>query len=291
MKEIFEQIEAEVEQNTMDKQCADIERKNLLIENENLIVDCLSNELLYNVINVVNTVSRFSEMHDAYTVEQARCLELEAEISKLKHKIQKDDHSEMIKHFSNLEIDHLNLQLEYQNLKERFGNNKSQTSQDTPEFDSFFKINKMKEKLQGKNNTNRKLKEQISYMNERRSAADRTLDFKALDSQNIELTEHVTALQEQNKRFRAENEKVKQHYKELYDSIKITRAKTIEKTTSLLTENEKLKAQLKGKIKCITMDTIKSKVLAPGMYAIDVEPILPHNRNNREVHLDYIKHL
>ncbi|GJR05277.1 putative ribonuclease H-like domain-containing protein [Tanacetum coccineum] len=291
MKENFEQIEAEVEQNAMDKQCADIERKNLLIENENLIVDCLSNELLYNVINVVNTVSRFSEMHDAYTVEQARCLELEAEISKLKHKIQKDDHSEMIKHFSNLEIDHLNLQLEYQNLKECFGNNQSQTSQDTPEFDSFFKINKMKEKLQGKNNTNRKLKEQISYMNERRSAADRTLDFKALDSQNIELTEHVTALQEQNKRFRAENEKVKQHYKELYDSIKITRAKTIEKTTSLLTENEKLKAQLKGKIKCITMDTIKSKVLAPGMYAIDVEPILPHNRNNREVHLDYIKHL
>ncbi|GKC27496.1 retrovirus-related pol polyprotein from transposon TNT 1-94 [Tanacetum coccineum] len=26
-------------------------------------------------------------------------------------------------------------------------------------------------------------------------------------------------------------------------------------------------------------------------YAIDVEPIPPHNRNNREVHLDYLKHL
>ncbi|GKA12526.1 hypothetical protein Tco_0692072, partial [Tanacetum coccineum] len=63
---------------------------------------------------------------------QARCLELEAEISKLKHMIEKDDHSEMIKRFSNLEIDHLNLQLKYQNLKERFGNNKSQPSQDTP---------------------------------------------------------------------------------------------------------------------------------------------------------------
>ncbi|GJR72704.1 hypothetical protein Tco_0085069 [Tanacetum coccineum] len=58
-------IEAEVEQNAVDKQCADIERKNLLIENENLIADCLSNELLYSVINAVNTVSRFSEMHDA----------------------------------------------------------------------------------------------------------------------------------------------------------------------------------------------------------------------------------
>ncbi|GKA55555.1 retrovirus-related pol polyprotein from transposon TNT 1-94 [Tanacetum coccineum] len=107
----------------------------------------------------------------------------------------------------------------------------------------------------------------------------------------IELTEHVTALQERNERFRAENEKVKQHYKELYDSIKIRHAKTIENTTSLLTKNEKLKAQLKGKMKCVTMNVVKPKVLAPGMYAIDVEPIPPHNRNNREVHLEYLKHL
>ncbi|GKE41160.1 hypothetical protein Tco_1464565 [Tanacetum coccineum] len=236
MKEIFEQMEAEVEQNAVDKQCANIERKNLLIENENLIVDCLCNELLYSVMNDVNIVSRFSEMHDAYTVEQARCLELEAEISKLKHNIQKDDHSEMIKRFSNLEIDHLNLQL-------------------------------------------------------KRSEADCILDFKALDFQNTKLTEKVTALQEQNKLFRAENEKVKQHYKELYDSIKITCAKTIKNTTSLLTENEKLKAQLKGKMQCVTMPAVKPKVLAPGMYVIDVEPILPRNRNNREVYIYYLKHL
>ncbi|GJT33384.1 retrovirus-related pol polyprotein from transposon TNT 1-94 [Tanacetum coccineum] len=169
MKEIFKQMEVEVEQNAVDKQCADIERKNLLIENENLIDDCLSNEFLYSFMNAVNTVSRFSEMHDAYTVEQARCLELEAEISKLKYKIQRDDHSEMIKHFSNLEKDHLNL---------------------------------------------------------------------------------------------VENEKVKQHYKELYDSMKLTLAKTNEKATSLLTKNEKLKAQLKGKMQYVTTNTVKPKVLA-----------------------------
>ncbi|GKC83833.1 hypothetical protein Tco_1139550 [Tanacetum coccineum] len=219
MKEIFKQMEAEVEQNVVDKQCADIKRKNLLIENENLIADCLSNELLYSVMNDVNIVSRFSELHDAYTVEQARCLELEAGIKK------------------------------------------SQTTQDTPEFDLFFEINKMKEQLQGKNNTIRKLKEQISHINERRSEADHILDFKALYSQNIKLTEHIT------------------------------RAKTIEKTSYLLTEIEKLKAQLKGKMECVTMNTVKPKVLAPGMYAIDFEPILPRNRNNREVHLDYLKHL
>ncbi|GKG47336.1 hypothetical protein Tco_0504533, partial [Tanacetum coccineum] len=89
----------------------------------------------------------------------------------------------------------------------------------------------------------------------------------------------------------AENEKVKQYYKELYDSMKLTLAKTIGKTTSLLTKNEKLKAQLKGKMQYVTTDTVKPKVLAPSMYAIDVEPIPPHNRNNGEVHLEYLKHL
>ncbi|GKD89497.1 hypothetical protein Tco_1365004 [Tanacetum coccineum] len=89
----------------------------------------------------------------------------------------------------------------------------------------------------------------------------------------------------------SENAKLKQHYKELYDSIKITRAKHIEQTTALLTENENLKVQINEKMKCVTMDSVKPKVLAPGMYAIDVGPIPPRCRNNREVHLDYLKHL
>ncbi|GJV71379.1 hypothetical protein Tco_1491374 [Tanacetum coccineum] len=44
----------------------------------------------------------------------------------------------------------------------------------------------------------------------------------------------VTDLLEQNKRLRAEIEKVKQHYKEMFESIKITRTSTNEQTSSLL---------------------------------------------------------
>ncbi|GJR50075.1 hypothetical protein Tco_1400596 [Tanacetum coccineum] len=44
-------------------------------------------------------------------------------------------------------------------------------------------------------------------------------------------------------------------------------------------------------MECVTINTVKPKVIAPSMYAIDVEPIPPRNRNNREVHLDYLKHL
>ncbi|GJR00672.1 hypothetical protein Tco_0523656 [Tanacetum coccineum] len=192
MKEIFKELEAEVDQNVVDRKYDEIKRKNILIANNNLIADCLSKEVFHIATNSKLTVSRFTEMHDAYTVVQARCLELEAELSKLRDKVQKDNHTELVKRFSNL---------------------------------------------------------------------------------------------------RVENEKIKQHYKELYDSIKITRAKHIDQTTALLTKNENLKVQIKDKMKCVIMDSVKPKVLALGRYAIYVGPIPPHNRNNREVHLDYLKHL
>nr|GEW24396.1 retrovirus-related Pol polyprotein from transposon TNT 1-94 [Tanacetum cinerariifolium] len=50
-------------------------------------------------------------------------------------------------------------------------------------------------------------------------------------------------------------------------------------------------AQLKGKMKCVTIDTVKPKLLAPGMHAIDVKPTPPRDKNNKEAHLDYLKHL
>nr|GEV64639.1 copia protein [Tanacetum cinerariifolium] len=45
------------------------------------------------------------------------------------------------------------------------------------------------------------------------------------------------------------------------------------------------------KSNCVTVPAVKPRMLAPGMYVIDVEPIPPCNSNNREVHLDYLKNL
>ncbi|GKG10177.1 hypothetical protein Tco_0338923 [Tanacetum coccineum] len=148
-------------------------------------------------------------MHNAHTVVQTRCLELEAELSKLCYKVQKDDHTELVKRFSNLEVNHLNLQLKYQNLKESIGNNTSPPTRDALDFDSVFVIGKMKASLQGKDNVIKKLRMQISQLKETRSEVDRTLDFMALDFQITQLTEKVTILQEQNELFRAENENFK----------------------------------------------------------------------------------
>ncbi|GJX94123.1 hypothetical protein Tco_0348709 [Tanacetum coccineum] len=45
------------------------------------------------------------------------------------------------------------------------------------------------------------------------------------------------------------------------------------------------------KMKCVSMPSEKPKLLDLGMYVIDVEPIPPRNRNNKEVHLYYLKRL
>ncbi|GJW96933.1 retrovirus-related pol polyprotein from transposon TNT 1-94 [Tanacetum coccineum] len=213
-----------VDQNTVDKQCAEIERKNLLIANENLIANCLSNQLMFDV-------------------EQSRCLDLEAEISKLQNENQKDVNDEIIRGFNKLEVEYLNLQSKYQHLQENFQNNKSQTSQDVPEFDSFFRIKLLETQLQEKDNAIRNLKAQVSKMNDRSCET-----YNAKD---------VTALIEQNECVRVELEK----------------------------------AQLKNKVSCVTSDSVKPKVLAPGMYAIDVKPIPHPLKNNKSAHLNYINHL
>ncbi|GKC60640.1 hypothetical protein Tco_1088238 [Tanacetum coccineum] len=291
MKAVFENLEAEVDQNEIDLLSGEIERKNLLITNENLIAECLSKDVFYTATDYVLNVSRFSDMHDAFTIAQKRIADLESENFNLRNKIQNDDHDSMIKHFSKLEVEHFNLQLKYQNLKERFGNKKPVTSLDAPLFDSLFVIGKLNEQIQSRGNMICELKEKISRLTEKNSDADPTLDLKALVSQNKDLTAKLNALHDLNERFRAENAKVKQHYKELYDSIKITRAKTTDQNNSLLSEIENLKAQLKDNSKCVTIPDSKPKVLAPGRYPIDVEPIPPRLKKNREVHLHYIKHL
>ncbi|GJW89991.1 hypothetical protein Tco_0167544 [Tanacetum coccineum] len=102
-----------------------MEKKNLLIENENLIVNCLSTQLLYDV-------------------EKLCCLDLKAGMSKV------HDKSKLI---SKLEGECLNLQLKYHHLQESFNNNKSHTVQKAPDFNSFFKIKNLEHQIQEKDNS------------------------------------------------------------------------------------------------------------------------------------------
>nr|GEZ20752.1 copia protein [Tanacetum cinerariifolium] len=170
MKDVFEELEAEVSQNVVDRKHDAIEQKNFLIANDNLIAECLSKEVFFVATNFELNVARFTEMHVANTIVEVRCLALEAELVNLRDKSHHDNQEKLINCFS---------------------------------------------KLKGKDNVIRQLKMQIFQLQEIRSDTDRTLKVRTADSRITQLTEQVTNLQAQNDLFRAENDKIKQHYKEL----------------------------------------------------------------------------
>ncbi|GKA94501.1 retrovirus-related pol polyprotein from transposon TNT 1-94 [Tanacetum coccineum] len=102
---------------------------------------------------------------------------------------------------------------------------------------------------------------------------------------------NINALQEQLDHFKAENEKVKQHYQELFNSVKVTRVKTFERTTSLQTEIGNLKTQVKGKMPYVTNNVVTPKVSAIVKYAIEDESIPASLKNNRNIHHHYLNRL
>nr|GEU79056.1 hypothetical protein [Tanacetum cinerariifolium] len=209
MKDVFEELEAEVAQYVVDKKHDAIELKNLLIANDNLIVECLSQEVFCVATNSKLNVARFTDMNVANTTAETRCLALKAELANLHETNNQDNQKELINNFSKLET---------------------------------------------------------------------------TDSQITKLTDQVTHLQAQNDMFRAKNNKIKQHYTELYDSIEITRAKHIEQVTKVTTKNMNLKTG-------VSKATVNPLVSARDKHAIDVKPIVPRLRNNRNAHLDYLRHL
>ncbi|GKB07618.1 hypothetical protein Tco_0835902 [Tanacetum coccineum] len=88
-------------------------------------------------------------------------------------------------------------------------------------------------------------------LNEASNKAKMKTEIDAFETINIELKHSVATLLK-------ENETLKKHYKDLYDSIKITRSKTIEQTTSLLANNADLKAQIQEKVFAIA--ALKNKL-------------------------------
>ncbi|GKB63446.1 gag-pol polyprotein [Tanacetum coccineum] len=101
---------------------------------------------------------------------------------------------------------------------------------------------------------------------------------------------HVSFTAERGVTLRKENETLKKHYKDLYDSIKIKRSKTIEQTTSLLANNADLKAQIQDKV--FTIATLKNDLRKLKGNIVDTKfaktlvlgkPVLPSLRNQSVV--------
>ncbi|GJZ66301.1 hypothetical protein Tco_0622997 [Tanacetum coccineum] len=157
-----------------------------------------------------------------------KCLKLEAELIKQHNMVEKDEYNKLSKNYSQLDKHCIYLELAMQLNKENFQTNNTSVSQNKPTFDKLFELNNLKAKLQAKDTTIKKLKSHIKRVNETSTSESVKKDIDEIETINIELEHRVAKLI-------AENEHLKQTYKQLYDSIKPSRVRAKEQTESLVT--------------------------------------------------------
>ncbi|GKA47189.1 hypothetical protein Tco_0740072 [Tanacetum coccineum] len=127
-------------------------------------------------------------------------------------------------------------------------------NQDAPEFREFFEINDLKAQLQAKTTLICNLKNQIKSVKEASNEAKVKKDIDVIEIINIELEHSVAKLLAANAQLHKENKHLKQTYKELYDSIKKTRAQNKDNSdfnsqiNQKSVENADLKAQIQEKV-------------------------------------------
>ncbi|GJZ34268.1 hypothetical protein Tco_0579704 [Tanacetum coccineum] len=167
-------MEVVVQQYHVDKQCFEIQKKQFLIENDRLLDQIISQDIMNIVVNSLldkNTsvnVNSFVAMNDSvnYLEMCNKCFKLKAELIKQQNMIEKDEYNRLSKSFSKLEQHCISLELAMQLNKENFQKNNTSVNQTKPSFDQLFELNNLKAELQAKDTTIKKLKAHIKRVNE-----------------------------------------------------------------------------------------------------------------------------
>ncbi|GKC56421.1 retrovirus-related pol polyprotein from transposon TNT 1-94 [Tanacetum coccineum] len=261
-----------------------VERRNrMLIEAaRTMLIYAKSLLFLFNIgaellsKDIVNIIVNSSVNNDSVNVHECeKCLQLETELQT--DFIEKEIYDKLFKSFTTLEKHCISLEVDSQLNQEIFQRDNPVSNQSAPSFDQFGKKNEDKIKQ----------------------------ELEEIETINIELDHRVTKLI-------AENEHLKQTYKQLYDSIKPARIRSKEQCDDLINqvnlksvEISDLNASLQEKVLVITalkndLRKLKGKALVdndvtkhpsdPEMLKIDVEPITPKLLNKQTAHSAYIKH-
>ncbi|GJS36168.1 hypothetical protein Tco_0534550 [Tanacetum coccineum] len=199
----------------------------------------------------------------------------------------------------------ISLEVDTQLNHEIFQRDTSVPNQSAPSFDQLFELNELKAQSQKKDKVIKKLKERIKYLSGKVYDDMIKKDIEEIETINIKLDHRVS-------KIIAENENLKQTYKQLYDSIKLARIRSKEQCVDLINqvnlksvEISDLNASLQEKVLVISalkddLMKFKGKALAdndvtkhtidPKMLKVDVEYLNPRLLNNRLAHSNYLKH-
>ncbi|GJY58680.1 retrovirus-related pol polyprotein from transposon TNT 1-94 [Tanacetum coccineum] len=277
---VFNQMEAVVEQCSIDKKLFDIQLKESLLTYARLLDQIMSQDIV-NIVTLCD-VNESVNMSNCVNEKCSKCLEFETELIKKKDMIERDVFDKLSQ---------------------------------PPTFNQLFELNELKAQSKVKDTIINKFKNKIKYLSRKDCVENVKKDIDELKIINIELEHSVAKLLSKNENLRKEREHLKSIFKYQFDSIKKTRVQSKEHSDSLIAqinaksvENSNLNAQLQEKVFAIAalinelrklkgknvVDTAVSKpiatTLAPEMFKINLEPLLPKLLKNREAHKDYLKY-
>ncbi|GJX22145.1 retrovirus-related pol polyprotein from transposon TNT 1-94 [Tanacetum coccineum] len=184
--------------------------------------------------------------------ECKKCLKLETELLNKKDFVEKEIYDKLFKSFTTLEKHCISLEVDSQLNQEIFQRNNFVSNQSALSFDQLFELNELKAQSQEKDTVIKKLKERIKSLSGKMNEDKIKKDLEEIETINIELDHRVSKLI-------AENEHLKQTYKQLYDSIKPSRIRSKEQCDDLINqvnlksvEISDLNASLQEKVLVIT---------------------------------------
>ncbi|GKB43330.1 retrovirus-related pol polyprotein from transposon TNT 1-94, partial [Tanacetum coccineum] len=304
----FTQMEAAVEQCSIDRKYCEIQQKQFLIDNDRLLDQIIAQDIINCVLNNSVEICKFVNVIDESVDTCDKCLKLEAEFLK-----KNDVFNELSKRFSNLEQHCISLEVAMQLSQEIFQKDIPYTNQSNPDLPEYFEINDLKAQLQARDTVITALKEKVRVL--RDNTVNVKKDFDEIETTNIELENSVTKLLSENENLHKEIKHLKKIFKDQFDAIKKTRVSVKEHNDSMIDqikskslENDDLKVQLqemgfanaalknelrklKGKdVADTAISKPKATTIALGMFKIATEPLAPKLFKNKDAHIDYIQH-
>ncbi|GJR32156.1 hypothetical protein Tco_1108388 [Tanacetum coccineum] len=126
----------------VDKQCFEIQKKQFLIENDQLLDQIISQDIVNIVVNSSVDVNTSVKVNSSVVMNVTvnyvkicnKCLELEAELIKQHNMVKKDEYNRLSKRFFELEQHCISLEIAMQLNKEIFQKNNTSVNQIEPSF-------------------------------------------------------------------------------------------------------------------------------------------------------------
>ncbi|GJQ97025.1 hypothetical protein Tco_0008164 [Tanacetum coccineum] len=284
VQNVFHQIEQAMEQHRLESKTFEVKINQVLNENKQLLEQVINKDIVNIIMNSSVDIA-YVNMHEC-----KKCLKLKTELLNKKDFVEKEIYDKLFKIFITLEKYCISLEVDSQINQEIFQRDNSVSNQNAPSFDQLFELNELKAQSQEKDTVIKKLKERIKSLSGKINEDKIKKDLEDIETINIELDRRVSKLI-------AENEHLKQTYKQLYDSIKPARIRSKEQCDDLINqfnlksvEISDLNPSLQEKVLVITtlkddLRKLKGKSLVdndvtkhpsdPEMLKIDVQPITP----------------